>query len=156
MKNFSRAAFFARNPGVYILHFTTLLQISQGKKYDLRKGGGNKYDFQCNIQTPAGTGADPIWSESESAPGPQTSGAAEKKWRLRNTGAQSHFVQNHTSRGHFPTPRSFKELSKKRCSLPVPISYFKYDTALHHTALSKKIGTSHANNSAKIQQQANL
>ena len=35
-----------------------------------------------------GAGADPIWSEPESAPGPRTSGAraAPKKWRLRNTG----------------------------------------------------------------------
>ena len=88
-------------------------KLVRGKNMISERGGGNKYDFQCNIQTPAGTGADPIWSEPESAPGPQTSGAAEKKWRLRNTGAQSHFVQNHTSRGHFPTPRSFKELSKK-------------------------------------------
>ena len=34
-----------------------------------------------------GAGADPIWSES--APGPQTSGAA-LKWRLRNTGKNNY------------------------------------------------------------------
>ena len=38
-------------------------------------------------------GADPIWSEPESAPGPLTSGAfaraAQKKWSLHNTGSSS-------------------------------------------------------------------
>ena len=33
-----------------------------------------------------GAGADLIRSEPESAPGPRTSGAPQKKWRLRNTG----------------------------------------------------------------------
>ena len=32
-----------------------------------------------------GAGVDPIWSEPELAPGPQTSGAGAKKWRPRNT-----------------------------------------------------------------------
>ena len=41
--------------------------------------------FKCMEQEPPGVGADPFWPEPESAPGPQTSGAAQKKWCLCNT-----------------------------------------------------------------------
>ena len=70
-----------------------------------------------------GAGADPFWSEPEpeSAPGPRTSGAAKKKWRLGNTGCNSlkysqiqFFVNPPNSRSKIPVYREF-DLNLCRC-----------------------------------------